>query len=159
MQQMRERLESSPPSTSQQQTQPDVFKLKDKVHRLEQATVQQATQTDKAARQLRAKNVVLCNFPLADNETPTTLKAAVGHFVRKDRMQTDAVVTKATRFENRREGSVSPGVVIVEFATVADKRKVFRARGKLAGCSVGLDDDLTPLQQKQVCCMGQVQRS
>lgn len=64
-------------------------------------------------------------------------------------MQTDAVVTKATRFEHKREGSVSPGVVIVEFASVADKRKVFRARGKLAGCDVWLSDDLTPLQQKQ----------
>ena len=114
-----------------------------------QATVQQAAQTDQAARQLRAKNVVLRNFPLADNETPTTLKTAVGRFVRKDRMQTDATVTKATRFENKREGDVSPGLVIVEFATVADKRKVFKARGKLAGCNVGLDDDLTPLQQKQ----------
>ena len=41
---------------------------------------------------------------------------------------------------------LSPGLVIVEFATVADKRKVFKARGKLAGCNVGLDDDLTPLQ-------------
>lgn len=29
---------------------------------------------------------------------------------------------------------MSPGVVIVEFASVADKRKVFRARGKLADC-------------------------
>ncbi|KAL3157640.1 hypothetical protein ABBQ32_012085 [Trebouxia sp. C0010 RCD-2024] len=64
-------------------------------------------------------------------------------------MQTDAVVTKATHLENKREGDVSPGLVIVEFATVADKRKVFKARGKLAGCNVGLHDDLRPLQQKQ----------
>ena len=64
-------------------------------------------------------------------------------------MQTDAVVTKATRIENKREGDVSPGLVIVEFASVVDERKVFKARGKLAGCKVGLDDDLTPLQQKQ----------
>ena len=58
-------------------------------------------------------------------------------------------MSKATRLENKREGSVSPGVVIVEFFTVADKRKVFRARDKLAGCNVGLDLDLTSLQQKQ----------
>ena len=44
---------------------------------------------------------------------------------------------------------MSPGLIIVEFATVADNRKVFKARGKLAGCNIGLDDDLTPLQQKQ----------
>ena len=149
MQQLRERLESLPPSTSQQQTQPDVSKLEDKVDRLQQAAVQQAARTDQAARQLRVKNVVLRNFPQAKNETPTSLKTAVGQFVCKDRMQTDAVVTKATRFESKREGDVSPGLVIVEFANVVDKRKVFRARGKLAGCNVGLDDDLTPLQQKQ----------
>ena len=35
MQQMRERMKSSPPNTSQQQTQPDVSKLEDKVHRLD----------------------------------------------------------------------------------------------------------------------------
>ena len=64
-------------------------------------------------------------------------------------MQTDAVVAKATRFLNKREGDAIPGLVIVEFGSVADKKKVFRARGKLAGCKVGLDDDLTPLQQKQ----------
>lgn len=32
---------------------------------------------------------------------------------------------------------------------MADKKKVFKAGGKLAACNVGLDDDLTPLQQKQ----------
>ena len=149
MQQMRERMESSPTSTSQPQTQPNVSQLEDKLHRLEQVTVQQATQTDQAARQLRAKNAVLRNFQQADNESPATLKTAVSRFVRKDRMQTDAVVSKATRFENKGKGAVSTGMVIVEFATVADKRKVFKARGKLAGCNVGLDDDLTPLQQKQ----------
>jgi len=63
-------------------------------------------------------------------------------------MQTDAVVAKATRFLNKREGDAIPGLVIVEFGSVADK-KVFRARGKLAGCNVGLDDDLTTWQQKQ----------
>ena len=42
MQQMRERMESSPVSTSQQQSQPDVSKLEDNLHKLEQAAVQQA---------------------------------------------------------------------------------------------------------------------
>ncbi|KAL0023882.1 hypothetical protein WJX79_004322 [Trebouxia sp. C0005] len=39
--------------------------------------------------------------------------------------------------------------VTVESKSVADKKKVFKAGGKLAACNVGLDDDLTPLQQKQ----------
>ncbi len=37
----------------------------------------------------------------------------------------------------------------LELGRVADKKKVFRARGKLAGWNVGLDNDLTPLQQEQ----------
>ena len=124
-------------------------KLEDKVDRLQQAAVQQAAQMDQAARQLRVKNVVLRNFPQAKNQTPTSPKSAVGQFACTDCMQTDAVVTTARRFENKREGDVSPGLVIVEFASVADKRKIFRARGKVAVCNVGLDDDLTPLQEKQ----------
>ncbi|DBB15449.1 TPA: hypothetical protein ACH3X3_003676 [Trebouxia sp. C0006] len=88
-----------------QQSQPDVSNLETKVQRIEQATMQQAYQTNRAARQLRAKNAVLPNFCQAEHETPESLKRA--------------------------------------------KKKVFRARGKLAGCNVGLDDDLTPLQQKQ----------
>ncbi|KAL3157639.1 hypothetical protein ABBQ32_012084 [Trebouxia sp. C0010 RCD-2024] len=40
IQQLKERVESAPTSTSQQQAQPDMSKLEDKVHRLEQATVQ-----------------------------------------------------------------------------------------------------------------------
>ncbi len=109
--------------------------------------MQQADQTGWAARQLRAKNAVLRNFCQAENETPDSLKQAVSHFVGSDCMKTDAVVAKTTRFS--REGDASPGLVIVEFGSVADKKKVFRTRGKLAGCNVGLDDDLTPLQQKQ----------
>ncbi len=149
LQQLRGKVESSPASTSQQQSQPDVSNLETKVQRIEQATMQQAYQTDRAARQLRAKNAVLPNFCQAENETPESLKRAVSQFVGNTRLQTDAVVAKATRFSNKREGDASPGLVIVEFGSVADKKKVFRARGKLAGCNVGLDDDLTPLQQKQ----------
>ena len=149
LQQLRGKVESSPASTSQQQSQPNVSNLEHKVQRIEQATMQQADQTDWAARQLRAKNAVLRNFRQAENETPDSLKRAVSQFVGSTRLQTDAVVAKATRFSNKRESDASPGLVIVEFGSVADKKKVFRARGKLAGCSVGLDDDLTPLQQKQ----------
>ncbi|DBA79656.1 TPA: hypothetical protein ACH3X1_008333 [Trebouxia sp. C0004] len=46
------------------------------VQRIEQATMQQADQTDRVARQLRAKNDVLRNFCQAENETPDSLKTA-----------------------------------------------------------------------------------
>ncbi|DBA81872.1 TPA: hypothetical protein ACH3X1_007587 [Trebouxia sp. C0004] len=110
--------------------------------------MQQADQTDRAARQLRAKNAVLRKFRQAENETLDSLKTAVSQFF-SNRKQTGAVVAKATRFLNTRGGDASPGLVIVEFGSAADKKKVFWATGKLAGCRVGLDDDLTPLQQKQ----------
>ncbi|DBA81567.1 TPA: hypothetical protein ACH3X1_007339 [Trebouxia sp. C0004] len=80
--------------------------------------MQQADQTDRAARQLRAKNVVLRKFHQAENETPDTLKTAVSHFVGSNRMQTDAVVAKAIRFSTKREGDASPGLVIVEFCYI-----------------------------------------
>ena len=68
LQQLRGKVESSPASTSQQQSQPNVSELETKVQRIEQATMQQADQTDRAARQLRAKNAVLRNFRQAENE-------------------------------------------------------------------------------------------
>ena len=131
VQHLKKRMEYSPPSTSQQLTQPDVSKLEDKIHKLEQA------------RQIAS----VCTRSL-QTKWPTA-------FVCKDRMQTDAVVTKATRFENKGAGDVSPGLVIVEFASLADKRKVLKARIQLAGCHIGLDDDLTATEA-EVCCVGQV---
>lgn len=67
LQQLREKVESSPASTSQQQSQPDVSNLETKLQRIEQATMQQADKTDRAARQLRAKSAVLRNFHQAEN--------------------------------------------------------------------------------------------
>ena len=68
LQQLRGKVESSPASTSQQQSQPNVSELETKVQWIEQATMQQADQTDRAARQWRAKNAVLRNFRQAENE-------------------------------------------------------------------------------------------
>ena len=41
------------------------------------------------------------------------------------------------------------GLVVLQFKTREDKRAVFQARGKLRGNPVGMDDDLTHLQQKR----------
>ena len=48
--------------------------------------MQQADQTDRAARQVRAKNAVLRNFRQAENETPDSLSRAVSQFVGSDLM-------------------------------------------------------------------------
>ncbi|DBB02904.1 TPA: hypothetical protein ACH3X1_013507 [Trebouxia sp. C0004] len=41
------------------------------------------------------------------------------------------------------------GIVIVQFEKKQHKITVFKARGKLAGTTIGLDDDLTILQQRR----------
>ena len=43
----------------------------------------------------------------------------------------------------------APGIVVVQFAAKQDKVAVFKARGKLATTKIGLDYDLTHLQQQQ----------
>ncbi|KAL0032218.1 hypothetical protein WJX77_011437 [Trebouxia sp. C0004] len=60
-----------------QQTHKVEMGLEVERQRIEQATMQQADQTDRVARQLRAKNDVLRNFCQAENETPDSLKTAV----------------------------------------------------------------------------------
>ena len=64
-------------------------------------------------------------------------------------MHTDAVVVKATRLPQKKQSAASTGLVLVEFSSLADKQKIFRARAKLVGSSISFDDDLTPLQQRQ----------
>ncbi|DBA90150.1 TPA: hypothetical protein ACH3X1_003458 [Trebouxia sp. C0004] len=116
-----------------------------KVQRIEQAAMQQADQTDRAARQLRPKNAVLRNLRQAEHETPDSLKTAVIHsFYVAAFFETGCGGARTHRVRAPKPRSCHCGV-----GSVADKKKVFRARGKLAGCIVGLDDDLTPLQQKQ----------
>ena len=43
----------------------------------------------------------------------------------------------------------APGIVLLQFSSKEDKWAVFKARSKLADTKVGLDDDLTPLQQER----------
>ena len=43
----------------------------------------------------------------------------------------------------------APCTMVVQFAKKQHKVAVFKARGKVAGTKVGLDDDLTHLQQQR----------
>ena len=43
----------------------------------------------------------------------------------------------------------APGIVLVQFEKKEHKLTVFKARGKLAGTKIGMDDDLTRLQQER----------
>ncbi len=78
--------------------------------------MQQADQTDWAARQLRAKNAVLRNCCQAENETPDSLSRAGSQFVGSHCMETDAVVAKATHLSYKREGDASPALVLGAWA-------------------------------------------
>ncbi len=111
--------------------------------------------TDQAARKLRTKNALLCKFPQERDEIPEGLTTAVSNFVGKNCFKTDAAIAKVKCLPNKREDAASPGVVLMEFRSVAEeKEKIFRARANLAGSNIGLDDDLTPLQQKQKSAPG-----
>ena len=82
------------------------------------------------------------------DETPEKLKQSLGNFDTKH-FATDATVVCVERLPHKRKDAASPGVVIVELSSVANKKKPFKARSKLAGSGVVLDDDLTPFQQTQ----------
>ncbi len=143
-------MESSPTSTSGQERQVELPEhVVEQLQSLEHATMRNSDHSDQAARKLRTKNALLRRFPQERDETPESLTMAVSNFVGKDCFKTDAVTAKVKCLPNKREDAASPGVVLTEFRSVAEKKKIFRARANLAGSNIGLDDDLTPLQQKQ----------
>ena len=148
LQQLKERLESAPATPPEQQPQSDVSPRVERLEQAAKATLQQAGFNAQSARKLREKNVLLRKFKQHKDETPEKLKQSVGNLVAK-RFATDATVVNVKRLPQKRKDAASPRVVIVELSSVADKRTLFKARSKLAGSDVVLDDDLTPFQQTQ----------
>ena len=65
-----------------------------------------------------------------------------------DQLETTVACVSAKRMQKARNGT-APGIVVVQFATKQDKVAVFKARGKLATTKIGLDYDLTHLQQQR----------
>lgn len=115
------------------------------VQKLADSEMQKKDQADKEARDKKMCNAMLRNFAQALDETPENLKVKVDAML-AERIQTTVVCASAKRIRRK---DAALGHVLVEFKNKADKLKVFKARGKLAGTPVGMDDDLTQLQQQR----------
>ena len=104
-------------------------------------------QKDQEARQERQLKAVLRNLPQSEDETADSLTNEVNALLSE---KLGTVVKAAGVKRTKKSGqSAALGIVLVQFSSKEDKGAVFKARSKLAGTQVGLDDDLTPLQQER----------
>ena len=108
--------------------------------------MQEQNKADQEARNKRELNAVLRNFAQEEGETPESLKDQVDKLL-AEQLKTNIVCAGANCQQKSRNDTV-PGIVVVQFERKQQKITVFKARGKLAGTTIGMDDDLTHLQQK-----------
>lgn len=102
---------------------------------------------DQEARKKKELNAVLRNLAHEEGETPDSLKAQVDKLL-ADELGTNIACAGAKRQQKGRNDTAQ-GIVVVQFEKKQHKITVFKARSKLAGTTIGLDDDLTHLQQKR----------
>ena len=62
-------------------------------------------------------------------------------------METAVICLSAKRLQSRKDAAL--GSVLVQFEKKIDNHLAFKARAKLANTSIGMDDDLTRLQQQR----------
>lgn len=118
-----------------------------RVSRLTDCKMQDQDLADQDARKNKELNAVLRNFEQEEGETPETLKLKVNATL-SDQLKTTVTCMSAKRLQKGRSDAAQ-GIVIVQFEKKQHKITVFKARGKLAGTTIGLDDDLTTLQQQR----------
>ena len=121
--------------------------LEKHVSRLTMCKMQEQDKADQGARKQRELKAVLRNFAHEEGETPESLKTQVDKLL-DEQLSTNVVCSAAKRLQKGRNDTAQ-GIVVVQFKTKQHKFTVFKARGKLAGSTIGIDDDLTPLQQKR----------
>ena len=109
--------------------------------------MQDQDDADKAERAKKEKNAILRRFEQADSETTERLKQQVDTLLSKT-MGTSIICVSAQRVKARASGTATP-LVAVQFQSKHDKMTVFKARRKLADSRVGMDDDLSRLQQER----------
>ena len=109
--------------------------------------MQEQDDADKAERAKKEKSAILRRFEQADSETTESLKQQVDTLLSKT-MGTSVVCVSAQRVKAMASGT-APSFVAVQFQSKQDKMTVFKARRKLADSRVGMDDDLTRLQQER----------
>ena len=121
--------------------------LASNVSRLTECKMQEQDLADREDRKKRELNAVLRNFAYEEGETAANLKEKVDMLF-ADKLDTAVACVDAKRMQKGRSGA-APGIVLVQFEKKEHKLTVFKARGKLAGTKIGMDDDLTRLQQQR----------
>ena len=105
---------------------------------------------DRRARKKMEPNAVRRNFA-HEGETPASLVQKVDTLFAEKLGTAATYVTHACVDAKRMQKSrndVAPDIVLVQFEKKQLKLTVFKARGKLAGTKIGMDEDLTHLQQE-----------
>ena len=119
--------------------------LESAVYKLASYEMQKQDEADKDARDKKGLNAILRNFEHSSDETQENLEVKVNALF-AETLQTSVTCASARRIKRN---SATLDHVLVQFAHKKDKQTVFRARGKLAGTPIGMDDDLTQLQQQR----------
>ena len=109
------------------------------VRKLATCEMQKQDDADKEAREKKALNAILQNVEPSAEETTEQLEVTVNALF-ADTLQTSVVCAGAKRIKRK---DSAPGHVLVQFASKEDKTKVFKARGKLKGSPICMDDDLS----------------
>ena len=117
-----------------------------RVARLTVCKMQDLDLADQEARNKKELNAVLSNLEQVQDDTAESLQLKVDELL-SDQLETTVACVGAKRTQESRNGT-APGIVVVQFANKQDKVAVFKARGKLATTKIGLDYNLTHLQQQ-----------
>ena len=115
------------------------------VYKLASCEMQRKDEADKEARDKKGLNAILRNLEQSADETPEELEVKVNALI-ADTLQLSVLCTSATRIKRK---TATLDHVLVQFASKKAKLAVFRAKSKLAGTPIGMDDDLTQLQQQR----------
>jgi len=138
--------ENVQPRRKQQAVSGTSSQLESVVRKLAEPAMQKQDQADKEARKKKELNAILRNFESPEGDSPENLKVAVDALLCQQ-LETAVVCVSAKRLQSKKDAAL--GNVLVQFEKKTDKHTVFKARAKLAGTPIGMDDDLTRLQQER----------
>lgn len=138
--------ENVQPPRKQQAVSGTSSQLESVVRKLAEPAMQKQDQADKEARKKKELNAILRNFESPEGDSPENLKVAVDALLCQQ-LETAVVCVSAKRLQSNKDAAL--GNVLVQFEKKTDKHTVFKAKAKLAGTPIGMDDDLTRLQQER----------
>ena len=138
--------ENVQPRRKQQAVSGTSSQLESVVRKLAEPAMQKQDQADKEACKKKELNAILRNFESPEGDSPENLKVAVDALLCQQ-LETAAVCVSGKRLQSKKDAAL--GNVLVQFEKKTDKHTVFKARAKLAGTPIGMDDDLTRLQQER----------